>query len=148
METIAHVLHIDDSENDRDLFARAFSKSGIKGVLSSVASAAEAMNCLKGIGPFQGLPMPRLIMLDVGLPRFDGIDFLDLLRSQVSFKAIKVVILSGSENHRNMQRCRDLGIEDYVVKPRTVQELAELIASLQHWLIASSSDLPARTKEP
>jgi CheY-like chemotaxis protein len=143
-----HILHIDDAENDRDLFARAFARSGLAGVLCSVSSAAEAMNYLNGTGPYHGAPRPKLIVLDLGLPRFDGLDLLDVLRSHSSFSTIPVVILSGSENLKHMQRCRDLGIDDYMVKPRTQQELIELIASLDHWLVGSASDLPASRLDP
>lgn len=136
-----HILHVDDEEEDRLLFARAFAKSGLQGTLHSVGSAAEAMRYLG-----QAAPRPRLVVLDLSMPRFDGLDLLDLLRSHPSYRTIQVVILSGSQSHSDMQRCREMGIADYAVKPTTQQGLAELIATFSHWLTGSSTGLPTSTR--
>jgi CheY-like chemotaxis protein len=138
-----HILHVDDNENDRMLFERAFIKSGIKGVLHSVSGAVDAMHFLNHAGKTPGTARPRAIVLDLSLPGFDGLELLELLREHMSFKSIPVIIiLSGWESHASMQRCRDLGVQDFIVKPKTQQELAELIASLSHLLIGSSPGLP------
>jgi two-component system, chemotaxis family, response regulator Rcp1 len=146
MPTKPHILHVDDSEDDRRLFEWAFNRSGIKGVLHSVSGAADAMHYLNQSGKSSNSPRPKLIVLDLSLPQFDGLELLELIRDHPSFKVIPVVILSGSDSHASMQRCRELGVDDYIVKPKTPQELAELIASLSHWLIGSSSGLPASNR--
>jgi CheY-like chemotaxis protein len=83
-----------------------------------------------------------LIILDLSLPRLDGRDFLDVLKKNTRFRSIPVIVLTGSENFRDMQKSRELGVDDYVVKPKTNQELIELIASFGHWLAGSSSEIP------
>lgn len=141
-----HILHVDDNADDRLLFEWAFNKSGIKGILHSVSGAVDAMHFLNHAGKTPGTARPRLIVLDLSLPQFDGLELLELLREHSSFKPIPVIILSGSESHASMQRCRELGIDDYIVKPKSQQELVELIASLSHWLIGSSPGLPASNR--
>jgi len=142
------ILHVDDCEDDRELFARAFARSGLKGILMSVAGTAEAMNFLQQSEATREHPRPRLIVLDLNLPRFDGIDFLDVLRASATFKTIPVIILSGSDSHANMDRCRELIIEDYVVKPTTQRGLAEFIEALSHWIVGTATRHSASTKHP
>jgi CheY-like chemotaxis protein len=139
---VCHVLHIDDDEDDRLLFARAFARSGLDGVLHSLAGAADALLYLNQLAPHAGAPRPKLIILDLSLPRLDGRELLELLRTNGRFKGIPVIVLTGSENYADMKRCRELGVDDYVVKPGTAQELIELIASFDHWLVGSSTGLP------
>jgi CheY-like chemotaxis protein len=139
-----HLLHIDDDADDRELFALAFAKSGLDGVLHSVAGAADALLYLNQLGPHIGAPRPRLIILDLSLPRLDGRELLELLRVNPRFKSIPVIVLTGSENYADMARCRALGVDDYVVKPHTSQELVELIASFDHWLVGSETGSPLR----
>jgi CheY-like chemotaxis protein len=141
-----HILHVDDNEDDRLLFEWAFIKSGLDGVLHSVSGAADAMHFLNQAGKAPNTARPRVIVLDLSLPRFDGLEFLEHLREHTNFKTIPVVVLSGSESYASMQRCRDLGVEDYIVKPKTQQELAELVASLARWTVGSSSGLPATNR--
>jgi CheY-like chemotaxis protein len=145
MPQIPHLLHIDDSEDDRLIFARAFAKSGLSGVLHSVSNASDALLYLNRLGPYADAPRPRLILLDLSLPRLDGREFLEVLKKNHRFRTISLIVLSGSENFKDMQRSRELGIDDYVVKPKTNQELIELIASFGHWLIGSSSGIPKNT---
>jgi two-component system, chemotaxis family, response regulator Rcp1 len=146
MTTPHHILHVDDSNEDRKLFSHAFTKSGLAGYLHSVGSTEDAMFFLRRTGTFEDAPRPRLIVLDLSFPNFDGIGLLELLRQHAEFKTIPVVILSGSDSHANRQRCRELGVEDYVLKPKSQQELAELIASLSRWLIDASPGLPTTNR--
>jgi CheY-like chemotaxis protein len=97
---------------------------------------------LNRLGPHAHVQRPRLIILDLSLPRLDGRDFLDVLKKNTRFRSIPVIVLTGSENFRDMQKSRELGVDDYVVKPKTNQELIELIASFGHWLAGSSSEIP------
>jgi CheY-like chemotaxis protein len=145
--TIPHILHVDDEDNDRELFAYAFKKSGLGGVLHSVANAAEALLFLNRLGRFANAERPRLIIIDLSLPRLDGREFLGVVRTNPQFRTIAVVVLTGSESYADMQRCRELGVDDYVVKPRTQQELIELIASFQRWLVGSASGIPAAPQD-
>jgi len=76
-----HILHIDDDEDDRALFAMAFAKSGLDGVLHSLGGAADALLHLNQLGPHVGAARPKLIILDLSLPRLDGRELLELLKT-------------------------------------------------------------------
>lgn len=138
-----HILHIDDDRDDRDLFAMAFAKSGLAGILHSLAGSAEALLYLNQIGQYANAERPALIVLDLSLPRLDGRGLLQLLSQNSRFKSIPVIVLTGSENFADVQRCRELGVTDYAVKPRTAQQLIELIASFAHWLEKPAVDTPS-----
>jgi CheY-like chemotaxis protein len=144
-DPIPRILHIDDDEDDRIMFARAFARSGLAGVLHSVPSVSEALLFLNRLGSYIAAKQPRLIVLDLSIPGLDGREFLEVIKSNVLFKSISVVVLTGSENYNDVQRCRELGVDDYVVKPRTNQELIEMIASFGRWLSGSPSDAPKLT---
>jgi two-component system response regulator len=141
-ERVPHLLHIDDDRDDRELFARAFAQSGLGGVLHSVAGSADALLFLNRITPYADAVRPKLIILDLSLPHLDGRDLLELLKTNLQFKSIPVVVITGSESYADVRRCRELAVEDYVVKPRTHHELIELITSFEHWLTGSASNLP------
>jgi CheY-like chemotaxis protein len=141
-DSIPRILHIDDDEDDRKMFARAFARSGLAGVLHGVGSVSEALLFLNRLGSYIAAHQPRLIVLDLSIPGIDGREFLEVIKSNVIFKSISVVVLTGSENYTDMQRCRELGVDDYVVKPRTNQELIELIASFGRWLCAWPTEVP------
>ncbi len=117
-------------------------KSGLGGVLHSVSNAADALLFLNRLGRFSNAERPRLIIIDLSLPRLDGRQFLEVVRTNLQFKSIAVIVLTGSESYADMQRCRELGVDDYVVKPQTQQELIELISTFQRWVVGSSSGLP------
>ncbi len=145
MPQTPHILHIDDNKDDRDLFARAFAKSGLHGVLHSVPSSEDALRYLNRLAPYANAVRPRLIVLDLSLTQMDGRFLLALLRSHLSFKFIPVAILTASESNADLLRCRELGVEDYVVKPPTLEELVEVVASFGHWLAGSSSGISTLT---
>jgi CheY-like chemotaxis protein len=72
-----------------------------------------------------------------------GRDFLMILRSNLKLRSIPVVVFAGSEDFLDMQRCRELHVEDYVVKPQRFEELVGMIGSLDHLLAGSSTGAPA-----
>jgi chemotaxis family two-component system response regulator Rcp1 len=146
-QRIPHILHVDDDENDRELFAYAFRRSGLGGELHSVANAADALLFLNRLGRFVKAERPRLIIIDLSLPRLDGRQFLEVVRTNMNFRSIPVVVLTGSESYADMQRCRDLGVDDYVIKPQTQHELIELISSFQRWVVGSSSGIPVAPQD-
>jgi CheY-like chemotaxis protein len=140
----AHLLHVDDEADDRALFARAFAKSGVQGVLHQVDSVAAALLFLNRLAPYQLAERPALIVLDLGLPHVDGRELLRILRGNTRFNQIPIIVLTGSESYADMERCRDLLVADYVIKPKTLQELNEFIASLRRWLAETSQQSPQR----
>jgi two-component system response regulator len=142
MARIAHVLHVDDHDEDRQLFARAFNHSRVPAILHSLPSAAQALLFLNQYGRYELMPRPKLIVMDLSLPRLDGRELLDILRSTPRFAGIPVVVLTGSSAESDMQRCRAAGVFEYLVKPTLYEELGTLIGILEHLIVGSSNELP------
>jgi CheY-like chemotaxis protein len=127
MPAIPRILHIDDNDDDRLLFRRAFQVSGLKAELVSFPDAYESLIFLDQAGTAAGGPLPRLIVLDLTLPHVDGRDFLGFLRTSPRYQSIPLIVLTGSSRMSDKQRCESLQVERYVVKPFTTAQLAALI---------------------
>ena len=128
--SLPHILHIDANEPDRAAFAQAFAASGVLAALHSLSSASNALLYLNQLGPFVGKPRPRLIFLDLNLPRCDGREFLEMLKANSRFKDIAIAILMSTRNNVDSQRCRALGVETFLIKPADQQGYVEIIRSL------------------
>jgi CheY-like chemotaxis protein len=142
MSRLPDFLHVDDSEDDRALFARAFSASGLRATLHSLADVAQLLLYLNQLGPFIGVARPRLIILDLVMPHTDGHAVLDLLKSNARFRTIPVVVLTGNQGYDTIARCRQQQADEYFIKPPTQLELVELIRTFERWLVGSSTTLP------
>src|SRR5271170_3457159 len=143
MSRLPDFLHVDDSEDDRALFARAFAASGVRAALHSLSDVAQLLLYLNQLGPFIGVSRPRLIILDLVMPHCDGHAILDLLKSNARFRTIPVVVLTAQQGYDTIERCRQQQADEYCIKPATQLELVELIRSFERWLVGSSTSLPA-----
>ncbi len=143
MSHLPAFLHVDDSENDRDLFARAFAASGVRAALHSLGDVTQLLLYLNQLGPFIGARRPRLIILDLMMPHYDGHAILDLLKHNVRFRTIPVVVLTGKQGSEVSERCLEQQADEYCIKPPSQLELVELIRGFDRWLVGSSTSLPA-----
>ncbi len=133
----SHVLYIENEVMESQLVQRAFAQSGLDAEIHSVLSAYDAMLFLNRLLHFNDAPTPRLILLDLNLPTFDGRDLLELLKRHRRFREIPVVIVSGMDSEVDRKRCKDLGVADFIIKPSTFVELVELLKSLDRWFANS-----------
>jgi chemotaxis family two-component system response regulator Rcp1 len=134
MADLQRILHIDDSEDDRLLFERAFKASRLKAELLSFSNAFETLIFLDQAGTRSGGDIPRLIVLDLTLPLVDGRHLLSHLRANARYKRIPIVVLTGSNSREDVEYCRDFEVERYIIKPSTLAQLSELMPSLEQWL--------------
>jgi len=114
--------------------SQAFAKSNLFAALHSLSSASNALLYLNQLGPFKNSQRPHLICLDLNLPCANGIHFLEMLKKNTRFKSIPTVVLIDSDSYTNIQRCRDLGVDEYRVKPRTQQDVIDMAASWRVWM--------------
>jgi two-component system, chemotaxis family, response regulator Rcp1 len=123
------ILLIEDDENDAELFARAFKRSGCEGVLHHVSTVERAIDSIAGS------VHPRLIFLDLLLPNLRGIHFLRWLRDQENCKCIPVVVLAGVVSKKTLRDLCALGANAVMVKPQTTAALQEAVgAACTFWL--------------
>lgn len=137
---LPHILHVEDDENERHQFSRAFFTSGVVGALHSLSSASNALLYLNQKGPFSSAPRPNLIIVDLQLPRSDGRQFHEMLQTNHRWKDIALIVLTGPQKHADIDRCHALGIHHFRRKPLTDAETIELIQALAREYLGQSPD--------
>ena len=137
-----HLLLIEDSEDDAFFFRRAFERTGLSLGLVRLTNGAEAIEHFTSMagGSLQDAPCPVMVFLDLKLPIFSGFDILQWLSDRGLLAKLKVSVLSGSESTVDLQRARQLGAEDYFVKPIAPETLR---AALLPW-VGKMAEAPAK----
>jgi len=132
------ILHVDDDSNDVLLLQHACRKAGIESDLQGVADGEEAIAYLRGSDKFSNreqYPVPRLILLDLKMPRLSGFEVLDWMRREEKLRRLPVVVLTSSNHEADVKRAYDLGANSYLVKPVGFDGLIELAKAVnQYWL--------------
>jgi CheY-like chemotaxis protein len=133
------VLLIEDSPTDAELCTRALKKHKLANDLVWVKDGAEALDFLFARGSYSGRDMmypPKLVLLDLRLPKVDGLEVLRQIRADERLKTLPVVILSSSKEDRDIAESYRLGANSYVSKPVEFQEFADAVAKLGlYWLL-------------
>ncbi len=132
------VLHVDDDPNDTELLQAASRQAGVPFALQHIQDGEHAIAYLNGLGDFadrRRYPVPSLIILDLKLPRTSGFEVLKWMREHPQYAGIPIVVLSGSENQDDIQRCYSMGANSYIVKPLEYQALIRVVETLHTvWL--------------
>jgi two-component system response regulator len=126
------VLLVEDNETDEKLTLRAFKKSGVANEIFVVRDGAEALDYLFAAGPYENRDagLPAVVMLDLKLPRIDGLEVLRQIRADGRTKLLPVVILTASKESEDLVRGYALGANAYVRKPVDFGEFAEAVKTL------------------
>lgn len=128
------ILLADDDPDDRLLVREAFEESHLLNILETVEDGEELMDYLHQKGKFAGKPMPNLILLDLNMPRKNGIEALEEIKADVNLRRIPIVILTTSKAEEDIIRTYDLGVNSFVVKPVTFESLVDLVKELgKYW---------------
>lgn len=135
----AEILLVEDSDDDAELTTRALRKHNIANTLLHVKDGAEAMDFLFGTGAYAGRIVgsgPRVILLDLKLPKVDGMEVLRRLKSDDRTRNTPVVILTSSREERDIIDGYRLGVNSYIQKPVQFDEFAEAVAQLGlYWML-------------
>ena len=140
-ETAIPVLLVEDNEIDAEIAKRVLAKSGVQVSLCIARDGKEALDLLfqefyQEESPWQGRQRPRLIVLDLGLPGFDGREVLRRLRADERTRRLPVVILTRSSEENDIASSYDLGANSYVRKPVIFEKFAQAIRQLGlYWLL-------------
>jgi two-component system response regulator len=134
-----YVLIVEDNPDDVELTKRAFIKNKIINNVIALTTGEQALDFLFCEGKFKDrdiLEVPQLILLDVRLPKIDGLEVLRRLRVDVRTKYLPIVILTGSKEERDLMDAYEYGANSYIRKPVDFQEFIETIRELGlYWLI-------------
>jgi CheY-like chemotaxis protein len=131
------ILLVEDDLNDIFLVKRAFKMAHIDNPLQVATDGEEAVNYLRGQGKYadrQVFPLPRLVVMDIKMPRRTGFDVLDWIkRADRPIRLIPVVIVSSSDNPADINRAYELGANAYMIKPMDLHAVEHLFESLTHY---------------
>lgn len=133
------LLLVEDNPSDEKLTVRALTKHGLANEIVVVRDGAEALDYLFGTGPFEGRDprnVPTVILLDLRLPRIEGLEVLRRLRADERTQLVPVVILTASKEEEDILRSYSLGANAYIRKPVDFAEFAEAARTLGlFWLL-------------
>jgi len=133
------ILLVEDNVDDVDLTLRALKKSNIRNEIVVAYDGAEALDYLFGAGKFSGRDlskMPAIILLDLKLPKIDGLEVLRRIRANELTRFLSVVILTSSKEEQDIVAGYRLGVNSYVRKPVDFNQFAEAVSHLGlYWLL-------------
>jgi CheY-like chemotaxis protein len=129
-EDLVDILFVEDDPNDIEITRQAL--QGISNRLHIARDGQEALDYLFGEGAYAGRPplRPQLILLDLALPKVDGLEVLRRIKANPSTASLHIVVLTRSDRERDLQISRRLGAEAYIVKPVGVPNLTQLAPQL------------------
>jgi two-component system response regulator len=134
------VLLVEDNINDAELTIRELKKHHFANNLFHVKDGEEALDFIFAAGKYAGIRnvnnSPKVVLLDIQMPKVNGIEVLQKIKSDERTKTTPVVILTSSKEDPDIQKCYALGANSYMVKPVNFERFAEAIRNLGfYWLL-------------
>ncbi len=132
MKGLKTILIAEDNPKDVELTLEAMSESNLANRITVVNDGVEALEYLRCEGKFKERKIgnPAFLLLDIKMPRMDGIELLNILRSDSKLKKIPVVILTSSKEERDLIESYNLGVNAYVVKPVNFKEFLTTVKQI------------------
>lgn len=142
------ILLVEDNPNDAELAMRALKENNLSNSLRWVKDGAEALDFIFATGAYKGRDVdqpPKLIMLDLRLPKVDGLEVLKKIKADERSRQIPVVVLTSSKEDRDIVDSYRLGVNSYISKPVEFEEFMKTVAELGlYWLILNRPPQAAR----
>ena len=136
-DTICPILLVEDNPMDIDLTRRAFARRKLANPIQVACDGEEALAYLPRWEAGE-LP-PAVILLDLKLPKVDGLEVLRQLKAHTQFRAIPVVILTTSSEDRDIQTAYQLGANSYIVKPVNFEKFVQVAEQIEvYWCVLNT----------
>ena len=133
------IMLVEDNPDDEELTLRALKKGNILNEVVVARDGVEALDYLFGTGKHEGRDlsvMPLLVLLDLRMPKVDGLEVLDRIRSDDRTKRLNVVILTSSKEEMDIVRSYDMNVNSYIRKPVNFDQFTEAIKQVGlYWLV-------------
>lgn len=133
------ILLVEDNPNDVELTLRALKKHNLANKVHVVRDGVEALEFIFAEGDYTGRDIdhhPRVILLDLKLPKVDGLEVLRKIKSEERTKVIPVVVLTSSREERDIVESYKLGVNSYIVKPVDFDKFVQAISEVGfYWLL-------------
>jgi CheY-like chemotaxis protein len=134
------ILLVEDSDDDAELTIRAIKSNKIANRIELVRDGVEALAYLEG-----DRPLPRLILLDLKLPRMNGLDVLRSIRASPRTRLLPVVVLTSSREEPDIARAYELGVNSYIVKPVEFEGFVKAVTDAGlYWLLLNEAPRTSR----
>jgi len=135
------ILLVEDNPRDAELTVRALKKQNLANQLFHVVDGAEAMDFLFGRGKYEGrrtANSPKVVLLDLKLPKVDGLEVLRAIKADKRTSSIPVVVVTSSTEDPDIKTAYDLGTNSYVVKPVKFDAFMDAMSTLGlYWLLVN-----------
>ncbi|MDF2436686.1 MAG: response regulator [Bacteroidota bacterium] len=133
------ILLVEDNASDAEMTMRALKKNNIGNNIVHLKDGAEALDFVFGTGQFENRNIhhkPKLILLDLKMPKVNGVEVLRALKSDDRTKRIPIVVLTSSKEDPDVKICYDLGVNSYIVKPVGFENFTKAITDLGvYWVL-------------
>jgi two-component system, response regulator len=140
---VYQILLVEDNDDDVQLTLRAFRKSDLVSTVTVVRDGVEALDYLLARGEYATRNpevLPDLVLLDIKLPRVNGVQVLERLRSHPRTKLVPIVILTSSAEPKDLMTCYTLGANSYVRKPIDFKEFTHALHQIgSYWLLTNQA---------
>ena len=126
------IVLVEDDDGHANLVERNLKRAGVSNGIQRLKDGQEALDFIHGVGDFAGrnLNKPMLLLLDIKMPRVDGVEVLRQLKSNSQTALVPVIMLTTTDDPREIQRCYELGCSVYITKPVDYQAFVEAINRL------------------
>jgi two-component system response regulator len=135
------ILLVEDNAGDAEMTITALNQANLANKLLHVKNGEEALDYIFAEGKFADRHIdqkPKVILLDLKMPKVNGIEVLQKIRSDERTKDIPIVVLTSSKEDPDIKKCYDLGVNSYVVKPVEFDEFQKAISDLGlYWMIVN-----------
>jgi len=143
------VLYVEDNPHDYFLLHVANHRSGAPIKLQRADDGEQAIAYLRGMGPYgnrDAYPFPALVLLDLRMPKLDGFEVLEWIRSNPATRNLPVIVLAGSGFRADMRRATELGANACLAKPPDSEKLQLVITQITSMLLLAAGPVPSETK--
>ena len=132
------ILLVEDQPMDVDLTCQAFREHSIANPIAVCRDGEEALQYIEAHPSAADAQLPILVLLDLRLPKVDGIEVLRQLRSHAVWRQVPVVVLTTSRENRDVEAAYQLGVNSYIVKPVDFQAFADVVKTIKvYWLLTN-----------
>lgn len=140
--TPVHILLVEDNPQDVEITRRALEKGQVKNRLTVARDGQEALDILEAL---KSDDPPALILLDLNLPRLNGIEVLQVIKADPHLRRIPVIVLTTSTREEDVVRAYDLGVNTFISKPVRFEDFMRVVMTIQeYWILIATLPSAAR----